>query len=165
MNNFDVETGKADPWNVSPLSNATSFKGDFKIEYENLSEWRMNAPLGGKAFLIEVQSGKRYSVFNLAGYPPVWQAEGNKAALPLWIVIRGKDEDEGDTIFQRLGVVDADAKTLTIYSKKFRVLHLASFEGDIVGGVDSPIHETTPVNFDIRSEGVESVVELADLVN
>lgn len=159
MNNIEIVS--PDPWTISPKVRLLSYKDDYGLEYEDLGEWRMNSPLGGKVFLNEIKSKKRYTIFNQAGYPFVWQTDGNRLAIPLWIVRHAEDEDEGDVIFQRLGVVDADAKTLTIYSKQFKVVQVSLFDGDTIAGVDSPRYEPVSFNFDIKSEAVESVITLS----
>lgn len=152
------------PWKISDdESFLKSPDGTSTIRYEQLAEWRMNAPLGGECYVdvkLNVNDVKSYKVFDLAGYPAVWQTDGKKFAVPLWIIIKNEDEEQSQTVFQRLGVVDVEKLTLTTYQRKFEVLNIESFVSGTVTAIDSPIHLPKNIEFDIEKEEVGSVVEL-----
>ena len=49
-----------------------SASGDYRIEYGDLMEIAMGAPLGGQAFLISGQ--KRILIDNWCSGPPIWDS-------------------------------------------------------------------------------------------
>ncbi len=106
----------------------------------------MGGPLGGKCFLVYPDNSK-LQLADRAGGPAVWETDGRRVALPVWTVSRD----------QRLAVADLQARTLTIYSQKFRVLNLKTFDQGIIMGQDSPIYRTDNVQVDTANEPIERV--------
>ena len=154
---------ESDPWVVGPGSlEQTSPDEKSAIKFTRLNEFRMSSPLGGDC-LLEIKEGENsgeYKVPAFVGFPGVWESEGDNFALPIWIIIQNQDEQESETIFQRLGVVNALQKTLTIYEEEFGVLHIKSFEKGIVSGIDSPIYEPKELKFDITLGKVNTIINL-----
>lgn len=152
------------PWKIADNESfLTSSDGTATVRYEQLSEWRMNAPLGGECYIdvkLNVNDVKSYKVSDMAGYPAVWKNDGKSFAIPLWIIVKNEDEEQSQTVFQRLGVVDVEKLTLTTYQRKFEVLNIESFVSSTVTAIDSPIYLPKNIEFDIEKEAVESVVEL-----
>jgi hypothetical protein len=138
------------PWDISNKDkNLSSPVGDYRIEYGELSEVAMGAPLGGECFLVNPNNLKM-KLIDRAGGPVVWEPRGKKVAFPVWTGERK----------QKIAVVDLDLNTLTIYSSTFRVLDLKSFENYVVKGLDSPLHMTTQIIFDTSQEKVDKVNHL-----
>ncbi|MDQ5911990.1 MAG: hypothetical protein QG568_203 [Patescibacteria group bacterium] len=166
-----------DPWCATSDDNTlVSPDGLCRVRYEKLSEFRMSSPLGGDCYIDtylskldldkETQGAPdtTFKIPSFVGYPACWQVDGRKIAIPLWNIIQNNDPEESQTIFQRLGIVDMNENTLTIYKQEFRVLHIKAFIGTKVEGVDSPIHDSKDFVFDIENEDVVSVVPL-DKIN
>ncbi|NTS43991.1 hypothetical protein HRG84_24140 [Flavisolibacter sp. BT320] len=135
------------PWDFSNKDKQmVSPDGEYRVEFVELSEIAMGAPVGGECFLIYSDNSKE-RLSEWAGGPVVWQMQGGKVAFPVWT--RARD--------QRIAVADINARTLTIYSPIFRVLDLKSFDQGIITGHDSPIHMTTAIDFDTAKEKIEKV--------
>jgi len=142
-----MTTSNSTPWNFSNEDkNLFSPNGHYRLEYGVLSEIAMGAPVGGNCFLVYPDHSKR-KLHDRAGGPAVWETAGFRVALPVWTVRRD----------QRLAVADLDARTLTIYAQKFRVLALQTFDQGLIAGQDSPIHLMATVRFDTAKEPVEQV--------
>lgn len=145
MNSNDIS-----PWSFSNSDeNMVSPNGICKIEYSELYEIAMGAPVGGTCFCIYLDK-TRIKIHDFCGGPPVWNTTGVKVALPIWT----KDRN------QRIAILDTELKTLTIFSLQFRVLHLLSFIESIVHGKDSPIHMTQAVHFDTVKERIDKIIHL-----
>jgi hypothetical protein len=135
------------PWDFSNKDKQmVSPDGHYKIEFGELSEIAMGAPVGGECFLVQSDNSK-IRLSDLAGGPVVWQTQGGKVAFPVWT--RSRD--------QKIAVADINARTLTIYSQTFRVLDMKTFDQGIITGQDSPIHMSTSIEFDIAKEKIEKV--------
>ena len=135
------------PWDFSNKdNNLVSPDGQYRIEFGELSEIAMGAPVGGECFLIYSDNSK-VRLSDWAGGPVVWEIQGSRVAFPVWT--RTRD--------QKIAVADINSWTLTIYSQTFRVLDLQSFEHGIIIGQDSPIHMTTAIQFDTAKEKIEMV--------
>lgn len=142
-----MATSNPTPWDFSNEDeNLSSPDGHHRLAYSELSEIAMGGPIGGKCFLLYPDKSK-LKVSDWAGGPAVWETNGRRVALPVWTMRRD----------QRLAVADLDARTLTIYSQKFRVLNLTTFDEGIIIGQDSPIHLTTTIQFATASEPIERV--------
>ncbi len=70
----------------------------------------------------------------------VWSDDSRFLAVPQWL-----------DRMQRLLILDTDFKRRAFAPDTYRVLELHSFNGGIVEGVDSPIHQPRRLAFDIRS--------------
>ena len=135
------------PWNFSNNDNNwVSPDGQYIIEFGELSEIAMGAPVSGECFLVYPDNSK-VKLSDWAGGPVVWQIQGGKVAFPVWTQSRE----------QKIAVADINARTLTIYSQTFRVLDMKIFDQGIITGQDSPIHLTTTINFDTTRENSEKV--------
>jgi hypothetical protein len=135
------------PWDFSNNHNdLVSPDGQFRIEFGELSEIAMGAPVGGECFLVYPDNSK-VKLSDWAGGPVVWQIQGGKVAFPVWTRARE----------QKIAVADINARTLTIYSHTFRVLDMKTFDQGIITGLDSPIHRTTAIDFDTTKENIEKV--------
>lgn len=110
---YHMATSNPTPWNFSNKAKSLfSPDGRYRLEYSELSEIAMGGPLGGKCFLVYPDNSK-LKVHDWTGGPAVWETGGRRVALPVWTMSRN----------QRLAVADLQARTLTIYSQKFRVLN------------------------------------------
>ncbi len=137
------------PWHFSNTDkNLYSPDGIYKIEFYELSEIAMGAPLGGTCYLIF--DDKKIKLADWCGVPIIWNKNGNKIALPIWTKKRK----------QKIAIVDIVNLTITIYKREFRVLQFQNFIENSLLGVDSPIYMPKKVNFDIDKEEVEKIKEL-----
>jgi len=143
----------ADPWdfmNGDPV--LLSPAGDERIEYEELHEIGMSAPLGGVSYLVK--DNQRYLIDETCAGPAIWNVSGKYAAIPLWTTgfFNGG--------MQRIGIVVIDKIEMFIYKRKFRLLHLKSFDGSVVTAVDSPIHKRKELEIDLSKEKVHKRIPL-----
>ena len=136
-----------------PNENSNGLNNDEKaiLEYSDLNEIGMGAPLRGIC-QIKTNENKSILIGNNCGGPAIWTTNGLKIAIPIW------EKSFFSGTFQRIGVVDLKKQTLTKYKKKFRVLDLRSFSGNLILGIDSPIHRMKTVEFDYENEPIEKVV-------
>ena len=138
-------------WNFSNIDeNLISKDGKFKIEYGDQYEIAMGAPLGAECFLIENENNMKIKVCDWAGGPAIWDKKRNRVIFPIWTTNRD----------QQIRLVDIEKNKILTFSKIFRVLEFIRFEGDIVLGVDSPIHKTKKLRFDLQTEKIYSEIEL-----
>lgn len=123
------------------------------LEYYNLNEVGMGAPLSGKC-KVKFNDKKKVMIPENCGGPAIWTRNGQKIALPIW------DRSFFGGTFQRIGIVDLENQTLTKYKKKFRVLDLRSFSAKNIVGFDSPIHKIKKLEFDYGNEPIEKIIEI-----
>ena len=141
------------PWEFSNEDkNLDSASGKFRIEFSELNEIAMGGPLGGLCYVL-ANNNPPVLLNEWCGGPAQWETTTNKIALPLWI-------SKPDAIIQQLAVADMDARVLTVYSKIFRVLDLHKFDKNSITGLDSPIHNTSVLKFDISKEKIENIIQL-----
>src|SRR6478736_9549914 len=144
-----TESSYPKPW-IFENADEQMFSPDrqFRIEYGTLIEFVQGSPLAGKCFLVD-NSGGKHLINKLCGGPPIWSAEGNKVAIPVWkrTFLKGT--------IQKILIIDINNKECTLFRKKFRVLDLKSFNKNIIYGIDSPVHKTDEVHFDLNKETVE----------
>lgn len=137
------------PWNFSNVDkNLTSPNGRFRIEFEQLNEIAMGAPIGGECYLITPM--KKIKLNDWSGGPIQWDTSSKKIAIPIWVQTRE----------QKIGIADVESKSMIIYSKIFRILDLRTFDKNIITGYDSPIYKTTSIEFDTLKEKIEEVITL-----
>ncbi|MGQ8867956.1 hypothetical protein [Myroides sp. TSA_177.3] len=139
------------PWNFSNTDlNLISPNQQYKIEYGDLYEIAMGAPIGGSCYLY--QKNKKIKISNWAGGPVIWDETSTRLALPLWTSERK----------QQIGIFDLINSTLTIYQQPFRVLQLSHFDDRYIIGIDSPIYQSKAVHFDYTKEVIEKVQTLPE---
>lgn len=137
------------PWNFSNIDeNLLSPNGKYKIEFGDLYEIGMGAPLIGECFLIH--NDKKLKLNDCCCGPIIWNNSSNKIALPIWTKQRN----------QKISIVDTTNLTITTYKKEFGVLHFNNFCDNSLFGIDSPIYMRAPLNFDIIQEVIETIKEL-----
>lgn len=136
-----------------PNENSNGLNNNEKavLKYSDLNEIGMGAPLRGIC-RIKRNENKSILIDNNCGGPAIWTRNGLKTAIPIW------EKSFFSGTFQRIGIVDLKKQTLTKYKKKFRVLDLRSFSGNLILGIDSPIHKMKTVEFDFENEPIEKVV-------
>jgi len=134
------------------ISNKLKNENNATLEYSNLYEIGMGAPISGICKLNK-NVGNIIIADNCGG-PALWNESGLKLAIPIWenSFLRGK--------IQKIGIVDLEKNTLTKYKKKFRVLNLESFNNNKITGIDSPIHKSKTIEFNIENEKVEKIIEI-----
>lgn len=137
------------PWNIENNHNILfSPCGKMKVQYRNLYEFAMGSPLVGEA-IIEV--GKlQYLVDEMCACPPVWSSTSQLLAIPIWTQGRA----------QEIGIIDVQKFEMRISRATYRVVHFASFCGNVLHGTDSPLHQPKNFAFDIRQMGVRATVRL-----
>lgn len=143
-----------DPWGFHNTDKKLfSFTGDYRLEYYNLNEIAMGAPLGGKCFVITKEK-KQIKIGDWVAGPPIWETSTNLVAVPIWTntLLKGT--------MQKIMLVDLDLRKLIIYSEIFNVLDLKSFDKNMIYGYDSPIYRKTEVSFDIDKSKIERVSDL-----
>ncbi|MBB6004025.1 hypothetical protein [Arcicella rosea] len=137
------------PWNFSNIDkNLLSPNGKYKIEFGELYEMAMGAPIAGECYLIF--DDKKIKINEWTGGPVIWNETSGKIALPIWTKNRN----------QKISIVDINNLTITTYKKEFRVLHFNKFEENKLSGIDSPFYMTTKLNFDINKEEVETIKQI-----
>jgi hypothetical protein len=114
-----------------------------RLVYYDLNEVAMCGPLGGSCYLES--NDKRKFDLGWCGGPPVWETAGQLVAVPIWTPERR----------QRLGVLNVITKELTVFQESFGLLHLRSFENNLID-----INQSKP--FDIQKEPVASVTKLEE---
>jgi hypothetical protein len=134
------------------ISNKLKNENNATLEYSNLYEIGMGAPISGICKLNK--NGGNIIIAVNCGGPALWNESGLKLAIPIWenSFLRGK--------IQKIGIVDLEKNTLTKYKKKFRVLNLESFNNNKITGIDSPIHKSKTIEFNIENEKVEKIIEI-----
>ena len=134
------------------ISNKLKNENNATLEYSNLYEIGMGAPISGICKLNK--NGGNIIIADNCGGPALWNESGLKLAIPIWenSFLRGK--------IQKIGIVDLEKNTLTKYKKKFRVLNLESFNNNKITGIDSPIHKSKTIEFNIENEKVEKIIEI-----
>ena len=142
-----------------PNNNSNGLKDENKavLEYSNINEIAMGAPIGGICKLTTSQLNK-ILIDKWCGGPAIWNQDGLKVAIPIWnnSLFKGT--------FQRIGIVDLEKQTLIRYKKKFKVLDLISFNNNLIKGIDSPINKMKNFEFDLNNEPIESTISLKKLV-
>jgi hypothetical protein len=136
------------PWSFhNENKELTSLDGKNKIEYSDLGEIAMGAPLGGYCQWID-QKGQVTKLKKWFGGPAVWNSEGTKVAIPTWTkkLLRGT--------VQQIVILDVVKRELTRYKKTFDVLDLRTFNQNEICGYESPIYKTKTVKFDLLKEGI-----------
>jgi hypothetical protein len=134
-------------------SNKLKNENNATLEYSNLNEIGMGAPISGICKLNK--KGRNVVLIgNNCGGPALWNESRLKIAIPIWekSFFRGQ--------IQKIGIFDLEKNTLTKYKKKFRVLNLETFKNNKIEGIDSPIHKTKTVEFNIENEKVEKIIEI-----
>jgi hypothetical protein len=119
--------------------------GVHKIEYSDLGEIAMGAPLGGYCEWIH-KEGEKIKLNGWFGGPPIWNMDGTKIAIPTWTrkFLKGT--------VQQISILDIEKREIIRFKKIFRVLDLRTFERNEICGYDSPIHKTKTVKFDLTKE-------------
>ena len=137
------------PWNFSNIDkNLLSPNGKYKIEFGELYEIAMGAPIGGECYLI--YENKKLKLNDWCGGPIIWNETNEKIALPIWTKQRN----------QKIAIVDLAHLTITTFKKEFRVLHFKKFLDNNLFGNESPIYMTATLNFDIDKEEIETIKQL-----
>ena len=136
------------PWDFNNENKElTSLNGANKIQYSDLGEIAMGAPLGGYCQWIN-KDGQTTKLNKWFGGPAVWNTLGTKVAIPTWT----KKFLKGTV--QQISILDVTTRELICYSKTFDVLDLRTFEGNVICGYDSPIHKTKTVTFNLDEERI-----------
>jgi hypothetical protein len=138
-----------DPWTINNTDSVlTSPSGAFKLEYGDLREVGMGAPVGGPLFLHD--GGHKTLLHKWCGGPLVWDLTRNRFAIPIWTSKFFKGT------VQQIAVFDLDERKAVIYKPTFNVLHFNKFHDRVVEGIISPIYKSRPLNFDTRREPMDS---------
>ena len=144
----------SNPWNFPEETfNGLENENKASVKYYCLGEIAMGAPLGGRCMLI-TNGNNEILIEKWCGGQPLWNSQGTKVAIPIWekSFFRGT--------IQKLGILDLKSNTLTKYKKKFDVLELKKFNGNIIKLKDSPIYKTKYLEFDTKKEKIELIKNL-----
>ncbi len=120
----------------------------YRVIYGNLEEFAMGGPIGGACRLVD-EENRSYLIDECCGGPPVWSAD-NKVALGKWF---------GNTT-QQILVLDPIVMEITVYKGLFVILNLREFEGGVIKGIESPIHEPEHVMFDTQPAEIDYVKKI-----
>ena len=132
-----------DPWNFSNTDkNMVAPNGKYSVTFSELSEIAMGEPLKGICYLI--LGNRKIKICDHAGGPIIWNEAGDCIALPVWTRNRK----------QQIGILDINSQTLTLFRNEFNVLHLKKFQNNMVSGIDSPLHKSNTLNFDLSVEEI-----------
>lgn len=141
------------PWNFDNSEGQfISIDGVNSLEYSDLNEVGMGAPLGGKCDWIN--DVRRVPLGTWCAGPAIWNREGNLAAIPIWTRSFWKGTH------QKLTLLNSRTGELTTFKSRFAVIDLRSFDNAIIYGYDSPIHKRQKLTFKIESEKIESIQKL-----
>jgi len=141
------------PWDFSNNDKImTSNDGLFRIEFGELVEIGMGAPIGGECYLI-TNSNEKVLLSKWCGGPIVWESKSNKVALPIWTrkFLKGT--------VQQIAIANVETRTLTLFSQTFNVLDLRTFENTNIYCYDSPIYNTQKLCLDISKMKVEKTLK------
>ena len=142
------------PWDFdNSHAQLVSVDGKNKIQYGELSEIGMGAPLGGSCFWVDAE-GSEHWVDDWCAGPPIWNSDGTKAAIPAW-----SRKFFGRSI-QQVMVLGIVKKEVLRYEPEFRLLDLRSFDGHHIYGYDSPVYKTKTLDFDLSKEKVIATKDL-----
>lgn len=137
------------PWNFSNTDiNLISPDQQYRIEYGDLYEIAMGAPLGGNCYLA--LNNQKLKIHDWVGGPVIWNETSTRLALPVWTFERK----------QQIAILDLVHLTVTIYQQLFRVLQLSHFDDTCIIGLDSPMYQSKEVRFYYTKEGIEKVLTL-----
>jgi hypothetical protein len=138
-------------WNF-PHENSNGLKNEncAALQYSNINEIAMGAPIGGLCELAKKGLDKCV-IDKWCGGPAIWNENGLKVAIPIW------ERSFFKGTFQRIGILDLEKNTLTKYKKKFRILDLRTFKNSMIKGFDSPIHRMKTLEFDIEKETIAMI--------
>ncbi|KAA5535625.1 hypothetical protein F0460_07540 [Paenimyroides baculatum] len=138
-----------DPWNFSNTDkNMVAPNGKYSVTFSELSEIAMGGPLKGICYLI--LGSRKIKICDHAGGPIIWNEAGDCLALPVWTRNRK----------QQIGILDINSQTQTLFRNEFNVLHLKKFQNNMVSGIDSPLHKSNTLNFDLSIAEISYVKEL-----
>ena len=126
--------------------------GDYRIEYGDLLEIAMGAPLGGQVYLVT--NDKNLLIDNWCSGPPIWDSAGKKVAIPKWTRTLWKGT------LQQLIVIDLSTGEKITFKRKFDVLDLRSFDKNRVYGYDSPKQKPKTIEFDVDKEKIETKIKI-----
>lgn len=110
------------PWT---FVNSPSPDGEKTIEYTDVGEIRMGAPLSGRCYLTFLQTKTRHLISDDAGGPAVWSADNRFVALPVWL----------PSLSQKLGVFEISTLALKLSSQSYGLLHIKKFENNKIEGI------------------------------
>ena len=136
------------PWDFA--NKYTSPDRLLTLDFGYVGEIAMGAPLSGECFL-KIQ-GKRFKLDGMFGGPIVWNESSKKAAIPYWTRNR----------LQKLAIIDINEMKILISKKEFRVIELSKYENELVYGIDSPIHQTEKIEFNVQTEKYSKKIEIID---
>lgn len=122
--------------------------GEAALEFKYLGEVAMGAPLSGECHL-KTKNGK-FRLDGQFGGPVVWNENSKMVAIPYWT----------QSWLQQMAIVDIEKMKMFVSEKSFRVLELGKFESHLIFGVDSPIHKTQEVEFDVSTEKCAFEIEI-----
>ncbi|MFN5307912.1 MAG: hypothetical protein ACK5C0_00485 [Candidatus Kapaibacterium sp.] len=137
------------PWNFSNIDkNLISPNGHYSVEFGELNEIAMGAPIGGECYLNF--DNLKYKLNEWCAGPIIWNNLSTKIALPIWTKNRN----------QKIEIVDISEMKITTYKREFRVLQFHSFVHNLLQGIDSPIYMTRTLYFDVDKEEIEKTKKL-----
>lgn len=137
------------PWEFSNTDKSMlSPSGRYCIEYGDLMEIGMGAPLRGPLYIKNLKTGKRSKVFESAGGPPIWDTKADIVAVPVWWrhFLLGT--------YQKLLLINIKTTEVILYKQRFGVLDLRGFSDGIVYGYDSPTHKPKTLSFNINQNKI-----------
>ena len=154
----DIPTTYPNPWDFHNTDKSLKSKDNrFKIEYYDLNEIAMGAPLGGKGFLT-TQDGKKIKIGDWCAGPAIWDSNYELIAVPIWErkILKGT--------IQKLLILNLTNGLIKKYRKSFSVLDIRGFENGVIYGCDSPRHNPKDIEFDMFNEKAESESVNQDLI-
>ncbi|QMU28685.1 hypothetical protein [Adhaeribacter radiodurans] len=154
-----IESSYTKPW-IFENGGEQMFSPDrqYRMEYGTLIEIVQGSPLAGKCYLVDNSCGK-HLINDLCGGPPIWNAEGNKVAIPVWkrTLLIGT--------IQKILIIDIDNQECILFKKKFREIDFKSFNKNIIYGIDSPVHKIDEIHFDLNKEEVQERNKIKNYLN
>lgn len=136
------------PWDFyNGNKELTSSDGVNKIQYSDLGEIAMGAPLGGHCEWTN-SNGEKIKLNGWFGGPAIWNTNGTKIAIPTWTrkFLKGT--------VQQISILDIEKREIVRFKKKFNVLDLRTFDQNEICGYDSPLYRAEIVKFDLTKERV-----------
>lgn len=128
-------------------SNGLNIDNKATLEYSNLNEIGMGAPLGGYCCLTD-NKGQKTALNEWLGGPAIWSTDGMKVAIPTWIRNFLKKP------LQQITILDIVNREIIRYKRTFNVLDIRTFDKNEIYGYDSPIYRRKTVKFDLNKERI-----------
>jgi hypothetical protein len=120
--------------------------GRYSAIYDQAMEVAMGAPTLGILSICDNTTGECLVKFSEANGSFVWASDSTAIAFPKW---RRSGWAQG--WIQHLTIVRLPSCKTVFLDNEYKVLELDSFHGDVIKGIDSPLHNPARVSVSAHS--------------